>query len=66
LRHLAQRDIVALHDWQAGEQYCDNAIILQEGEMVAAGMYRNVFEDHILKNVFGVKFCSLKGTYVKT
>ncbi|MCE2982921.1 MAG: ABC transporter ATP-binding protein [Parachlamydia sp.] len=70
LRHLAQRDkkviVVALHDWQAGGQYCDNAIILQEGEMVAAGMYKEVFKDDILKNVFGVKFCSLKGTYVKT
>lgn len=57
LRDEAQRGrtvIVSLHDLSLAERYCDQALVLNDGQVVAQGPVRTTLNDEILRTVFRV------------
>lgn len=57
LRRLVQKNrtiIVATHDLNMAERFCDGVAIIKKGRCLAAGPYANVMSSSILEDVFGV------------
>ena len=46
--------IVATHDLNAAERYCNSAILLDKGSCVASGSYNEVITPHSLSHTFGL------------
>lgn len=58
LRRLTKENklvIVANHDLQATERYCDHLVVLNHGHSVAIGSFSEVMTPHLISSVFGVE-----------
>lgn len=48
--------IVVMHDFNLVAKYCDRAVLLKDGEVVATGATSDVMEPKKIEEVYGVKF----------
>lgn len=47
--------VVALHDLNLAAMFCDSLVVLQEGQVVAAGSPEEVLTQELIERVFGVR-----------
>ena len=48
--------IVVMHDFNMVERYCDRAVLLKEGNLVAKGETDEVLQPNLMQDVYGVEF----------
>jgi len=48
--------VVVMHDFNMVEQYCDRAVLLKDGKIVATGETRDVMTSQLLSDVYEVNF----------
>lgn len=54
-RELGRTMVLVLHDLNLAARYADNLVVLKDGEVVAAGVPREVMTRDLLREVFGVE-----------
>lgn len=59
LQNLHKTIIVVLHDLSLAAQYCDNTIVMQDGNIKAIGNARKTLTPELLEQIFEVPFYSI-------
>ncbi len=54
LRGLATTTVVVLHDLNLAARYCDDVVLLSEGEVAGAGTVDDVLDPRLLTDVYGI------------
>lgn len=54
IRALDLTSIVALHDLNLAAMFCDRIVVLDQGEIVAAGLPEDVLTAELLRDVFKI------------
>jgi len=55
ISNLPVTSIIAIHDLNHAAMFCDNLIILKNGQIVAGGKPENVLTESLLKEVFSIE-----------
>lgn len=60
LRHFNGTVAIVLHDLSLAARYCDRAIVMERGQVVAQGQTRQVLTANLLQKVFEVPFHAIE------